>query len=166
MTDERWLDDVVRRARAVPDLNPAAIEKLEQRLRTVKPRAHAPRLSLVVVAVLAFAAGALTVQLGSRKNTALPAPDALPVTFVLVSQEARNVTLAGDFNDWSQESTPMVQRTDGVWEVVLQLQPGRYNYAFVVNGEQWLADPQAPRSADEDFGTPNSVLVVEHRRSL
>jgi hypothetical protein len=30
-----------------------------------------------------------------------------------------------------------------------------------VNGEQWVADPTAPRAAGDDFGQPSSALVVE-----
>jgi hypothetical protein len=45
------------------------------------------------------------------------------------------------------------------WEVQLPLAPGRHVYAFVVDGEV-VADPAAPRAADEDFGVPNSVVLV------
>jgi hypothetical protein len=34
-------------------------------------------------------------------------------------------------------------------------------YAFVVNGERWLADPRAPQAADADFGRPGSVIIVQ-----
>ncbi|MCU0627615.1 MAG: hypothetical protein MUF21_14195 [Gemmatimonadaceae bacterium] len=38
--------------------------------------------------------------------------------------------------------------------------PGaRRVYGFVVDGSEWIADPQAPQ-AETDFGAPNSVLVV------
>ena len=29
------------------------------------------------------------------------------------------------------------------------------------NGKEWVADPTAPRAADDDFGQPSSALVVE-----
>jgi hypothetical protein len=32
-------------------------------------------------------------------------------------------------------------------------------YAFVVDGDV-TADPDAPRAADDDFGSPNSVVLV------
>jgi len=40
------------------------------------------------------------------------------------------------------------------------LAPGRYRYAFLVDGSRWLADPAAPRARDDEFGTPSSVVTV------
>jgi hypothetical protein len=40
------------------------------------------------------------------------------------------------------------------------LAPGRYQYAFVVDGRRFLADPSAPRATGDDFGTPTSVVTV------
>ena len=37
---------------------------------------------------------------------------------------------------------------------------GHHRYAFVVDDSLWVADPAAPRLLDDDFGTPNSALVV------
>jgi hypothetical protein len=52
-------------------------------------------------------------------------------------------------------------RADGaVWSAVVPLPPGRYRYAFLVDGSQWLADPTAPRAFDDEFGTPSSVVTV------
>jgi len=73
---------------------------------------------------------------------------------------ARSVCVAGSFNDWDQNKTPM--RRDGqdsVWKVSLPLKPGRYEYRFVVDG-QWISDPNAQESTTNDFGSTNSVLVV------
>jgi hypothetical protein len=46
------------------------------------------------------------------------------------------------------------------WEVEVGLAPGRYTYAFVVDG-QLARDPAAAQSAHDDFGTPSSVLLVK-----
>jgi 1,4-alpha-glucan branching enzyme len=46
-----------------------------------------------------------------------------------------------------------------LWTVTVPLTPGRYRYAFLVNGSRWLADPAAPRAQD-DFDTPSSVVTV------
>jgi hypothetical protein len=46
--------------------------------------------------------------------------------------------------------------------VEVPLEPGRHEYAFVVDGERWLADPAAPTTGG-DFGTPNSVVTVVGR---
>jgi hypothetical protein len=49
--------------------------------------------------------------------------------------------------------------------VELPLQTGRYQYAFIVDGERWVVDPKAPRAVEESFGAPNSVVTVGERSS-
>lgn len=84
------------------------------------------------------------------------------VRFVLVAPGASEVALVGDFNAWSREATRLAPTgSAGVWSVSIPLQPGRHEYAFVVDGEQWMADPTTPRHVDE-FGTESSVLRVGH----
>jgi len=82
--------------------------------------------------------------------------------FVLVAPYAARVTVVGDFNDWDAARTPMRPlRADGtVWTAVVPLAPGRYRYAFLVDGSQWLADPAAPVAFDDEYGTPSSVVTV------
>lgn len=96
--------------------------------------------------------------------TALPASvsDAPATTqFVIVAPGASAVALVGDFNDWDVTATPMhAAPGDGVWSASVPLPPGRYRYAYLLNGTTWLADPSAPRAADSDFGSPNSVVTV------
>ncbi len=79
--------------------------------------------------------------------------------FVLVAPQASTVALVGDFNDWDPARSPM-QTAQGVWATTVPLAPGRYRYAFLVNGVEWRADPGAPRARDDEFGTPSSVITV------
>ena len=80
--------------------------------------------------------------------------------FVLVAKDARAVALVGDFNDWSLSATPLARSdSNGVWWVTVPLVPGRYRYAYVVDGTVWRPDPAAPAAQDE-FGRPNSVLTI------
>ena len=109
----------------------------------------------------------LTVYLGGRRAGSSAAPEAgLAATagratqFVLVAPEASTVTIVGDFNDWSMSATPLERAPgDGVWYVTVPLAPGRYRYAFVVNGAIWRSDSEAP-AAEDEFGRTNSVLTV------
>ncbi|MGH8622789.1 MAG: isoamylase early set domain-containing protein [Burkholderiales bacterium] len=89
-------------------------------------------------------------------------PDAFQ--FVLVAPRAASVALVGDFNDWDPTRAPMHAR-DGVWATAVSLTPGRYRYAFLVNGVEWRADPSAPAVPDEEFGSPSSVVTVGGRGS-
>jgi 1,4-alpha-glucan branching enzyme len=71
------------------------------------------------------------------------------------------VALVGDFNGWDRTATPLRPAgSAGAWVVSVQLPPGRYRYAFLIDGVRWLPDPVAPRAPDDDFGTSNSVLMV------
>jgi hypothetical protein len=82
------------------------------------------------------------------------------VTFMLVAPAARSVALAGDFNDWDAARTPLRREGSGLWTLDVPLVPGRYLYAFVVDGGRFVADPAAPRAGGDDFGTPTSVVTV------
>jgi hypothetical protein len=80
--------------------------------------------------------------------------------FTIAAPGAEHVSLVGDFNQWQAGATPLNRVDDGKsWEVQLALPPGRHVYAFVVDGKL-VADPSAPRAADDDFGFPNSVALV------
>ncbi len=73
---------------------------------------------------------------------------------------ASAVAIVGDFNGWDDTKTPMARRgTAGTWSVRVPLSPGRYSYAFVVDGRQWLVDTRAPQVPDAGFGPANAVVV-------
>ena len=96
---------------------------------------------------------------GAVEQGALPAE---PVQFVLVAPNAHSVAVVGDFNNWGLNDGALVATNhEGVWSVTAKVPAGVHRYAFLVNGKQWVADPSAPRSADDDFGMPSSALVVE-----
>lgn len=75
--------------------------------------------------------------------------------------QAREVNIAGSFNDWRPSATWMISLGNGRWAKELLLPPGRYEYCFVVDGH-WLPDPWAVESAPSPSGNHNSVLVVPH----
>ena len=85
-----------------------------------------------------------------------------PVQFVLIAPTARKVQVVGDFNDWdaSHAEFSAEHRGGGVWSVTAAVPEGHHRYSFVVDDSVWVADPTAPRALDDDFGMPNSALVV------
>ena len=82
------------------------------------------------------------------------------VRFVFVDSGASSVALVGDFNEWTKGATELKPSgAPGVWSVSVPLTPGRHEYAFIVNGTRWVADPLAVKSSD-DFGTESSVIRI------
>ncbi len=80
--------------------------------------------------------------------------------FSLKAPDARTVSVVGDFNGWSDDAHPMKMHETGQWEKHLFLSPGRYEYKFVVDG-QWWEDPANEQKCRNQYGTCNSVVVVE-----
>jgi hypothetical protein len=80
------------------------------------------------------------------------------VQFRLAASKASEVRLAGSFTGW-KPAYRLQQVSSGVWSVVIPLEPGVHDYAFVVDGGQWIADPTAP-AVDDGFGGVNSRLSV------
>jgi 1,4-alpha-glucan branching enzyme len=81
------------------------------------------------------------------------------VSLQLVKPGAKQVAVAGSFNDWKPERTPLVQIGNGRWVGDLSVRPGRHEYLFVVDG-QWVPDPNAKENVQNPFGGKNSVLIV------
>jgi Glycogen recognition site of AMP-activated protein kinase len=88
-------------------------------------------------------------------------PDTVHVVrFVFVAPGASSVALVGDFNQWDVNAHRLVPAgADGIWSATASLTPGRHEYAFVIDGTRWVADPAAPAVADE-FGGESSIVTV------
>lgn len=81
---------------------------------------------------------------------------------VVLKCEAPNATtvaVAGSFNNWNPEVTPLYRQPDGTWAVELYLAPGTYEYRFVIDG-CWCDDPAATEYVPNPFGSYNAVLRV------
>ncbi|MDX2006370.1 MAG: pullulanase-type alpha-1,6-glucosidase [Meiothermus sp.] len=110
------------------------------------------------------------VLLGAVLGTAM----AVPVKFTYAPPgglEVRTVSLRGQFNNWGE--TPMLKEGN-LWGVTVDLQPGRYQYKFFING-QWPGDmcnggqfaaqggkidPEAAECVDDNNGGKNAVRIV------
>jgi 1,4-alpha-glucan branching enzyme len=88
------------------------------------------------------------------------------ILFQCYTPDAHIVYLAGDFNDWGHNQDGLVfdpkftmtgPNSDGVWLAEIELKPGRRLYQFVIDGDRWIADP----NADENDSEKHSVFVVK-----
>lgn len=75
---------------------------------------------------------------------------------------ANAVAIAGTFNNWRPEVSPMISLGAGRWVKELALRPGIYEYRLVVDGK-WRPDPRASETVPNPFGEMNSVLKVNGR---
>lgn len=79
------------------------------------------------------------------------------VRFVLNAKSARKVAVAGDFNGWDAEGTPLEDADGrGTFVATVPLPRGAHQYMFVVDGA-WIPDPAAEQRPD-GFGRTNAVL--------
>ena len=135
---------------------------VELRLRVRPWAAWAGGLAAAAGLALLFTRPPARVPAGTVAARA-PAPSVVFVRFVLYAPGAKRVAIAGTFNQWDQTAAPLVPAgTSGVWATTLALPVGQHQYAFVVDGRRWVADPAAP-GVDDGFGRRNSIVAVTTR---
>jgi chromosome partitioning protein len=82
------------------------------------------------------------------------------VWFVTHAPGAARVCVAGDFNNWQSEATPLMRNgREDCFHALLPLGPGRYCYRFVIDG-QWRTDATNTYVESNPFGELNSVVEV------
>jgi len=109
------------------------------------------------------------VRVEEAVQTSLPAPEKeaygpvrVPggVLFKLEAPAANRVAVAGDFNSWQEPIELNDDDQDGIWIGVARLDPGAYQYKFMVD-DRWQPDPSNPVEVDDAHGGRNSVVVVK-----
>lgn len=146
------LGRAIDRLRQPVDLGPGPIDRAMAIAASPAARRRTP---LWIGAGLA-AALALIIARPAR-DSRHDSPPGQEVRFVLQSP-AERVTLIGDFNDWDRDATPLREQ-GGTWSTTVALLPGRYRYAFLVDGTRVEADPAAPQATDE-FGASTSAITI------
>jgi serine protease AprX len=82
--------------------------------------------------------------------------------FVFHDDGAQSVSVAGDFNGWSQVATPLQRNSSGLWSAqIVAPGAGRVEYKFIINGRRWIEDPSNGMKAPDNYGGLNSVLLIE-----
>jgi hypothetical protein len=83
------------------------------------------------------------------------------VRLMFDAPNARRVAVAGDFNRWDAEATPLARDVRSHrWSVTLAVRNGDHRYAFVVDGTRWVPDPRAERSVRGEDGRIYSLLSL------
>lgn len=86
-------------------------------------------------------------------------PKGKRANFTLNAPEAKEVSLAGSFNDWNSKNMLLKKGKDNKWNRELTLKPGRYEYKFVVDGN-WISDPSNKNRVANSLGTDNSIIEI------
>jgi len=131
-------------------------ETLTRRADEVKAAAQ-KNLGLAITSRMATTAQKIEEFYGVRQ-----VPEGL--LFVAHFPNARNVGIAGDFNNWtptrmSEDRSPGAQSGDDTFRALVALKPGRYRYRLVVDG-RWQADPHNVHAEPNPFGEVDSVVEV------
>jgi hypothetical protein len=153
----------IRQLEPVPAWVPGPLVGAWQGLRSAagwlwRPRAVALRPALVLGVLALLIAVPLAVGRSAPANVAAVDTHPLLVQFRLGAADAEQVALVGDFTEW-QARHQLDEIAPGVWSIVIPLEPGVYEYQFVIDGEKWMVDPLAPAVAD-GFGGSNSRIAV------
>lgn len=186
--DAAFADRVAQPLRAAVHAHPSFEKRLMEKVRMEAPGLYprlssnarwwrnewvirlSPRMGVAIAAGLSTIIALSSIAIGSRLSdreessrtaAAAVAPDTVQIVrFVFVDSGAASVELVGDFNEWTRGATALERSgAPGVWAVSVALTPGRHEYAFIINGNRWVADPLAVKSSD-DFGTESSVIRV------
>jgi hypothetical protein len=77
------------------------------------------------------------------------------------AESLSSVAVVGDFNDWNPNKHLLQdENEDGIWTATLRLEPGRYEYMFILDGQEWVPDPEAYRYVRDGFGNKNAVIEI------
>ena len=139
--------------------------------RTAKRQSGWQRQVRWLVPALAGAAAMFVVMLGVNHKTGdapvqqvaenAPASDKVVVYFELHAPGADQVELLGTFNDWTSGDIVLNGPDEsGLWTATVELPEGRHEYMFLVDGEQWWADPKASTRRSDGFGHENAIIQV------
>jgi hypothetical protein len=142
------------------DPGPSFTDAVMRRIARAPVKAP-PRLAWVLAAaaviVLALGAGFAAAGLGAARAGA-----EVVVRFQLAAPGAKSVALVGSFTDWETARLSMRDPDgDGVWEISVRLRRDAiHTYNFLVDGERWVADPEAQGQVDDGFGGRSSVVAL------
>ena len=81
------------------------------------------------------------------------------ILFQYYSPEAKEVLLAGDFNQWV--AAPLLRKNgNGIWQRVIPLREGEYRYKFLVD-QEWRLDPCALEERENSYGGRDSCIKLQ-----
>jgi chromosome partitioning protein len=81
------------------------------------------------------------------------------VVLSVTAPDAKDVYVAGEFNNWKLDENSRMEKTNGCWTKRLNLDNGKYRYRFVIDGN-WTEDPKNSQTQLNTYGTLDSLLEI------
>ena len=132
----------------------------------LKKQISFPRLSFRLVGAAAAAALVMFFAftfIFNTPDTSLICSAEVQFSLRIGDNKTHTVAIAGDFNNWDPQANILEDpEGDGIWTWTLKLEPGRYEYMFVMDGEKWFPDPNALRYVKDGFGNKNAILEINN----
>jgi len=92
-------------------------------------------------------------------KTANKGSNIMAVEFSFDAPDAKEVCLAGTFNNWDVRAIPMKNVDGKGWRAKISLAPGRYEYKYRMDGV-WVEDVPGAEKIPNAFGTYNFSVQV------
>lgn len=83
------------------------------------------------------------------------------IEFRMYHQNAGRVDVVGTFTGWQASPVRMHRDPDGWWSAHVSVAPGEHRFAYLVDGQNYLADFAAHGVERDRFGGLVSVLAIE-----
>ncbi|HTB22254.1 MAG TPA: diguanylate cyclase [bacterium] len=163
-TSKRLAFELAERVRANVESSPVVLQGHHHKITVSLGLATIPRDAFSWQALVEAADQALYQSKQSGRNrVTLFAPGNSVVFRYRPEAGARigSCSVVGNFNGWDPLADPMNAQEDGAFWLKVGLIPGTYEYKFVVNQEQWIADPLAPERISDGYWGHNSILHLK-----
>lgn len=83
------------------------------------------------------------------------------ILFFAHDDEAKEISLCSDFNNWKPEEIRFEKQSDGFWRAEIEILPsGKYHYKFVADNERWTEDASNGLKSADGYGGFNSILYI------
>ncbi len=151
-----WLETrVMAEIEALPE--PGFLRRTLSWLTAPQPVRVSPILAGLTVAAVALA---FLLPRTPPAGSSVEGSPLVYVQFLLNAPGAQSVAVSGDFDAWAGSHELDDMDGDGIWTGRVPLQPGVHAYMFLVDGADWMTDPEAQRYAEDGFGNRNAILAV------
>ena len=75
--------------------------------------------------------------------------------------DTQSACVVGEFNQWDEQATPMTPLQSGEWKAQLSLEASKeYRYRYLVNGSEWVSDPEADKYVPNPYGQEDAVVIT------